>query len=132
MLPPPWAIVAILILGFNEFMTLLRNPLYLVVIFVIFLFGKALWVQLDISGVFSNGALPGLLSLSTRFLPTVMNILKRLADEGQRPTAPEHNRNQELETKSSRNGMHGNSSSDASSNITSPESGIEYSSLPRQ
>ncbi|CAL9203938.1 unnamed protein product [Musa hybrid cultivar] len=132
MLPPPWAIVAILILGFNEFMTLLRNPLYLVVIFVIFLVGKALWVQLDISGVFSNGALPGLLSLSTRFLPTVMNILKRLADEGQRPAAPEHNRNQELETKSFRNGMRSNSSSDASSNITSSESGIEYSSLPRQ
>ncbi|XP_009389470.2 protein ROOT HAIR DEFECTIVE 3 [Musa acuminata AAA Group] len=132
MLPPPWAIVAILILGFNEFMTLLRNPLYLVVIFVIFLVGKALWVQLDISGVFSNGALPGLLSLSTRFLPTVMNILKRLADEGQRPAVPEHNRNQELETKSFRNGMRSNSSSDASSNITSSESGIEYSSLPRQ
>ncbi|THU44683.1 hypothetical protein C4D60_Mb02t09940 [Musa balbisiana] len=132
MLPPPWAIVAILILGFNEFMTLLRNPLYLVVIFVIFLVGKALWVQLDISGVFCNGALPGLLSLSTRFLPTVMNILKRLADEGQRPAAPEHNRNQELETKSFRNGMRSNSSSDASSNITSSESGIEYSSLPRQ
>ncbi|WCJ28177.1 Protein ROOT HAIR DEFECTIVE 3 [Euphorbia peplus] len=27
-LPPPWAIAAILILGFNEFMMLLKNPLY--------------------------------------------------------------------------------------------------------
>ncbi|KAG9151012.1 hypothetical protein Leryth_003136, partial [Lithospermum erythrorhizon] len=27
-LPPPWAIAALVILGFNEFMTLLRNPLY--------------------------------------------------------------------------------------------------------
>ncbi|BBG98856.1 Root hair defective 3 GTP-binding protein [Prunus dulcis] len=33
-LPPPWAIVALIVLGFNEFMTLLRNPLYLGVIFV--------------------------------------------------------------------------------------------------
>ncbi|WOL03009.1 protein ROOT HAIR DEFECTIVE 3 [Canna indica] len=56
MLPPPWAIAAILVLGFNEFMTLLRNPLYLGVIFVVFLVGKALWVQLDISGEFRNGA----------------------------------------------------------------------------
>lgn len=100
-LPPPWAILALLILGFNEFMTLLRyplysllggqrlpgdihlltldlsywlilncthefyfisssffdrNPLYLGVIFVGFLIIKALWVQLDIPGVFSNGA----------------------------------------------------------------------------
>ncbi|RZC00776.1 Protein ROOT HAIR DEFECTIVE 3-like 1 isoform B [Glycine soja] len=55
-LPPPWAIVALVILGFNEFMTLLRNPLYLGVIFVGFLLIKALWVQLDVSGEFRNGA----------------------------------------------------------------------------
>nr|XP_010925000.3 LOW QUALITY PROTEIN: protein ROOT HAIR DEFECTIVE 3 [Elaeis guineensis] len=127
-LPPPWAIVAILVLGFNEFMTLLRNPLYLAVIFVAFLVGKAIWVQLDISGEFRNGALPGLLSLSTKFLPTVMNILKRLADEGQRPAAPETRRNPELDSKSFRNGVYHNSTSDASSNISSSESGAEYSS----
>lgn len=33
-----------------------RNPLYLLVIFVAFLLLKALWVQLDISGEFRNGA----------------------------------------------------------------------------
>lgn len=33
-----------------------RNPLYLGVIFVAFLLVKALWVQLDISGEFQNGA----------------------------------------------------------------------------
>nr|CAD1824264.1 unnamed protein product [Ananas comosus var. bracteatus] len=127
-LPPPWAIAAMLVLGFNEFMTLLRNPLYLAVIFVAFLVGKALWVQLDISGEFRNGALPGLLSLSTKFLPTVMNILKKLADEGQQPPAPERRRGPELDSKSFRNGVYSNSTSDASSNISSPESGVEYSS----
>ncbi|XP_020105607.1 protein ROOT HAIR DEFECTIVE 3-like [Ananas comosus] len=127
-LPPPWAIAAMLVLGFNEFMTLLRNPLYLAVIFVAFLVGKALWVQLDISGEFRNGALPGLLSLSTKFLPTVMNILKKLADEGQQPAAPERRRGPELDSKSFRNGVYSNSTSDASSNISSPESGVEYSS----
>ncbi|KAJ6715359.1 PROTEIN SEY1 [Salix viminalis] len=84
-LPPPWAIVALAVLGFNEFMTLLRNPLYLGLIFAGFLLFKALWVQLDISGEFRNGALPGLLSLSTKFVPTVMNLLRRLAEEGQKP-----------------------------------------------
>ncbi|CAA6666153.1 unnamed protein product [Spirodela intermedia] len=88
-LPPPWAIVAIVILGFNEFMTLLRNPFYLGVLFVAFLLVKALWVQLDIAGEFSNGAVTsGILALSTKFLPTVMNLLKKLADEGQRPAGP--------------------------------------------
>ncbi|XP_038976898.1 protein ROOT HAIR DEFECTIVE 3-like [Phoenix dactylifera] len=109
-------------------MTLLRNPFYLAVIFVAFLVGKAIWVQLDISGEFRNGALPGLLSLSTKFIPTLMNILKRLADEGQRPAAPETRRNTEVDSKSFRNGVYNNSTSDASSNISSSESGPEYSS----
>ncbi|KVI12326.1 Root hair defective 3 GTP-binding [Cynara cardunculus var. scolymus] len=61
-LPPPWAILALFVLGFNEFMTLLRNPLYLLFIFVGFLLLKALWVQLDIASAFENGVLRGLLT----------------------------------------------------------------------
>ncbi|TYH53414.1 hypothetical protein ES332_D09G099800v1 [Gossypium tomentosum] len=82
-LPPPWAIVALIILGFNEFLTLLRNPLYVGIIFVGYLMLKALWVQLDISGEFSHGVLPGIISLSTKFIPTIMSLLKKLAEEGQ-------------------------------------------------
>jgi hypothetical protein len=137
-LPPPWAIAAMLILGFNEFMTLLRNPLYLGVIFVAFLLFKALWVQLDISGEFRNGALPGLISLSSKFLPTVMNLLKRLAEEGQKTTTndPHRNpatndpqRNPALASNSFRNGVSASSSmsSCASSEVTS-----EYSSPPKE
>uniref|UniRef100_A0A0E0FNF0 Protein ROOT HAIR DEFECTIVE 3 homolog n=1 Tax=Oryza nivara TaxID=4536 RepID=A0A0E0FNF0_ORYNI len=127
-LPPPWALAAMAILGFNEFMTLLKNPLYLGVIFVVFLVGKAMWVQLDIAKEFQNGFLPAVLSLSTKFVPTIMNILKRLADEGQRPAAPERQREMELQPKSTRNGSHSNVTSAGSSSITSSESGPEYSS----
>ncbi|KAK1307515.1 Protein ROOT HAIR DEFECTIVE 3 [Acorus calamus] len=131
-LPPPWAMAAIFVLGFNEFMALLRNPLYLGVIFVAFLLGKALWVQLDISGEFQNGALPGLISLSTKFLPTIMNLLKRLADEGQRPAAPDSRRNPAVESNGHSNGAFSDTTSVASSNVTSSESGVEYSSPLRQ
>ncbi|KAF4399263.1 hypothetical protein G4B88_022346 [Cannabis sativa] len=119
-LPPPWAIVALVVLGFNEFMTLLRNPLYLGVIFVAFLLVKALWVQLDISGEFRNGALPGLISLSTKFLPTVMNIIKKLAEEGQVPAANNPQRNPALASKNYQNGVNASSemSSTGSSEIT--------------
>lgn len=83
-LPPPWAIAAMLLLGFNELMMLLRlflkslrmvcldiyiftlprltnlfwcrNPLYLGIIFVGYLLVKAIWVQLDISSTFHYGA----------------------------------------------------------------------------
>ncbi|KAL6491730.1 Cell wall protein rhd3 [Orobanche gracilis] len=129
-LPPPWAIAALVILGFNEFMTLLRNPLYLGVIFVGFLLLKALWVQLDISGEFRNGALPGILSLSTKFLPTVMNLLRKLAEEGQRPPTsnPQHNPSVPPNSLRSRTSDFGEKSTSATSEVTYAEDGTEYSS----
>ncbi|XP_060175649.1 protein ROOT HAIR DEFECTIVE 3 homolog 2-like isoform X1 [Lycium barbarum] len=87
-LPPAWAIVAMIILGFNEFMLLLRNPLYLFLLFVVYLLGKALWVQMDIPGEFRNGTLAGCISISSRFLPTVMDLLRRLAAEARGNPAP--------------------------------------------
>ncbi|KAK9155118.1 hypothetical protein Sjap_002598 [Stephania japonica] len=131
-LPPPWAILALVVLGFNEFMALLRNPLYLGVFFVAYLVLKALWVQLNISNEFRNGALPGLLSLSTKFLPTVMNLLKKLAEEGNRPTAAAPPRNPTLEPNLGNGvGVEDDSSSRVSSNVTS-ENGVEYSSPLRK
>ncbi|KAH0688425.1 hypothetical protein KY290_020065 [Solanum tuberosum] len=128
-LPPPWAIVAMVVLGFNEFMTLLRNPLYLGFIFVAYLLFKALWVQMDISGEFRNGVLPGLLSLSTKFLPTVMNLLKRLAEEGQGMANGQPQGNPALSSKSFRGSTNdqGDVSTSGTSEVTS-ENGTEYSS----
>ncbi|KAL8260796.1 hypothetical protein R6Q59_024845 [Mikania micrantha] len=128
-LPPPWAIAALAILGFNEFMTLLRNPLWLLVIFVGYLLSKALWVQLDISGEFRNGMLPGILSLSTKFLPTVTNLLRKLAEEGQKPVSANSEK-----THSNHPHVLGNfqgvESSTGSSNVTM-ENGPEYTSPSR-
>ncbi|CAM8920411.1 unnamed protein product [Rhodiola kirilowii] len=133
-MPPPWAMVALVVLGFNEFMTLLKNPLWLGVIFIAYLLIKALWVQLDISGEFRNGALPGLLSLSTKFLPTVMNLLKKLAEQGQAPAAanPQHNPLQV--SKSIYSGVNGttNVSSSNLSEITSADDGSVASSSSKQ
>lgn len=95
-LPPPWVLVALVVLGFNEFMTLLRNPIYIGVIFVLYLLGKALFVQLDIAGEFQHGFLSGILSLSAKFLPTIMALLKRLADEGQKFSGSETSSNTTL------------------------------------
>ncbi|CAL9122736.1 unnamed protein product [Musa textilis] len=134
-LPPPWAILAIAILGFNELMVLLsRNPLYLLVIFVVFLLFKALWVQLDVSSLFQNGILSGFLSLSTRFLPTVMDILRRLADEGQgQPHVPQNPQHPPLDPLSFRRDSQRQAqlsnpvpdASSSSSTLSSPRSGVE-------
>ncbi|GFQ04473.1 protein root hair defective 3 homolog 2 [Phtheirospermum japonicum] len=127
-LPPPWAILAMIVLGFNEFMLLLRNPLYLLVIFVTFLLGKAIWVQINIPGLFQNGIVSGLIALSTRFLPTVTNILRRLADEGVDRSATTHQR---LVSQSFRNQKQQQSDSASSSSpdsSVSTETGSGYSS----
>jgi hypothetical protein len=120
-LPPPWAILALVVLGFNEFMTLLRNPLWLLVLFVGYLVSKALWVQLNISGEFQNGVLPGLLSLSTKFIPTVMNLLKKLAEEGQ---APPTNSNQSMNSTAQSEVTTNGESSSSSSSGSSPAKNV--------
>ncbi|ONM40599.1 Protein ROOT HAIR DEFECTIVE 3 [Zea mays] len=59
-----------------------------------------------------------------------MNILKRLADEGQAPAAaPERQREMELQPKPTRNGSsYTNATSAGSSSVTTSEIGPEYSS----
>ncbi|XP_009341194.2 protein ROOT HAIR DEFECTIVE 3 homolog 2 isoform X2 [Pyrus x bretschneideri] len=137
-LPPPWAIMAMIVLGFNEFMMLLKNPLYLMVLFVAFLLSKALWVQMDITGQFQHGALSGILSISSRFLPTVMNLLRKLAEEAQGNQTPEAQRRPvSLSSQSYRNetpqpnpATSSFPESSVSSNISSSDTGMEYSSPP--
>ncbi|RLN00481.1 hypothetical protein C2845_PM06G33430 [Panicum miliaceum] len=82
-LPPPWAIVAMAVLGFNEIMTLLRNPIYLFLLFVGYLIVKALAVQLDVNREFQNGVVPGIISVSTKLLPTIQNLVNKVAAEQQ-------------------------------------------------
>jgi len=136
-LPSPWIILAMIVLGFNEFMLLLKNPLYLMITFVVFLLAKALWVQMDIPEEFRHGYLAGVLSISSRFLPTVMNLLRRLVEEAQGHPAPEAPRpTQSLASNISKSQTFQQNSSVSSSvpdssvstQISSTESGVEYSS----
>ncbi|KAL5206171.1 hypothetical protein ABZP36_034380 [Zizania latifolia] len=82
-LPPPWAMVAIAVLGFNEIMVLLRNPIYMFLLFVGYLMVKALAVQLDINREFQNGVVPGIISISAKLVPTLQNLLNKVATEQQ-------------------------------------------------
>ncbi|KAA3479113.1 protein ROOT HAIR DEFECTIVE 3-like protein 2-like [Gossypium australe] len=134
-LPPPWAIVAMVVLGFNEFMLLLRNPLYLMFLFVAFLLSKAMWVQMDVPGQFQHGTLAGLISISSRFIPTVMNLLKRLAEEAQGHRTPESPRQQQssvafqsFRNQSQLNPTSSIAQSSVSSNVSVSDSSVEYSS----
>ena len=42
-MPPLWAIAAMVVLGFNEFLAVLYNPFWLVLLLLLFLFGKTVY-----------------------------------------------------------------------------------------
>uniref|UniRef100_A0A0E0RA61 GB1/RHD3-type G domain-containing protein n=1 Tax=Oryza rufipogon TaxID=4529 RepID=A0A0E0RA61_ORYRU len=74
-LPPAWTVLLLAILGYNEFIFLLRNPLYLLGLFVAFVVSYAAWLQYDITAYFRHGTLSGLLTITSGFLPTIMDII---------------------------------------------------------
>lgn len=41
--PPLWAILALLVLGFDEFVAVLYNPLWLILVIFLVLFGKTVY-----------------------------------------------------------------------------------------
>ncbi|KAE8803963.1 protein ROOT HAIR DEFECTIVE 31 [Hordeum vulgare] len=85
-----WAMVAMAVLGFDEIMMLLRNPIYMFFLFVGYLLVRALAVQLDIGREFQNGMVPGILSVSAKLLPTMQNLLTKsqLISSSRNRTAP--------------------------------------------
>ncbi|KAH0445894.1 hypothetical protein IEQ34_025274 [Dendrobium chrysotoxum] len=76
-MPPLWAVAAILVLGANEFIAVLYNPLYLILIGTIVLFVSTVYKELDVDGELANGLLPGAISLASKFIPTVKEVTRR-------------------------------------------------------
>lgn len=76
---------------------------------------------------FSCFQLPGVISLATKFVPTIMNLMKRLAEEGNNPAA---NNPQRHTSRNNTNAVPVGSSvsSSSSSNITALENGNRYTS----
>lgn len=74
--------------------------------------------------------LPGLISLSSKLVPTIMNMIKRLADEGASAAANDPHRNPPLASKNFTN--EGNASSEMSSSASSGLTESDYSSPSKQ
>lgn len=70
-MPPLWALAAMVVLGFNEFLALLYNPLMLLLLIALLLFAKTVYSELDIDAEMEAGLLPGLLSIMHKLVPTV-------------------------------------------------------------
>lgn len=75
--PPLWTLLAIVLLGFNEFMSLLKNPLLLLVLVGLVLLVRTVYVELDVEAELQNGALPAAISIAHKLVPTIKAVLAR-------------------------------------------------------
>ena len=82
--PPVWAIVAMFVLGFNELISVLRNPLWLVFILILLAFARTVYQELDVEGELQNGLLPGIMNLSVKFVPTIKTVVERTIQAGKK------------------------------------------------
>jgi protein SEY1 len=80
-LPPLWAIIAMIFLGFNEFVAVLRNPLLLIFIVILVMFGRTVYNELDVEAEMSRGLLPGVMALSSKFMPVVTSVTLRTIEQ---------------------------------------------------
>ena len=76
-MPPLWALVAIVLLGYNELISVLYNPLWLVALVLFCLFSKTVYDELEVDAEMQYGLLPGTLALSHKFIPTVRAVARR-------------------------------------------------------
>lgn len=72
--PPIWAMLMILFLGWNEFVAVVWNPIYLVLGLVGFVFGYMLYAELDVDARMQQGWVSGLLSIWSNFGDAVRNV----------------------------------------------------------
>jgi len=80
-LPPIWAIIAMIFLGFNEFVAVVRNPLLLLFLVVLIMFGRTVYNELEVEAEMARGLLPGAMALSSKFMPVVSSVTLRTIEQ---------------------------------------------------
>lgn len=72
---PSWAILAMIVLGWNELWALLSSPVLLVVLGVLAFVGSKLWIELDASAKLQKGLVPGIIVLAGEVGPALTKLL---------------------------------------------------------
>ena len=87
--PPLWAMAAMVVLGFDELLWLLRSPVTLLCLGCALLFARALYAQMDVeSTVAALGWLPSLAVLGARLVPAAVAVLSKLLEAGMAAGTP--------------------------------------------
>ena len=72
--PPLWTLLAMLVLGWNELISLLYNPVLLVFLVLLFVFGRAVFVRIDLGSELEKGFVPALVSISLKLTPILIEV----------------------------------------------------------
>lgn len=80
-LPPLWAMVAMVLLGWNEAMSILTSPLKLVLLVMGLLFAKTVYQELEVDSEMQHGLLPGCVALAAKFVPTMKQVARRTGEQ---------------------------------------------------
>mmetsp|Transcript_29954 Transcript_29954/g.41475 ORF Transcript_29954/g.41475 Transcript_29954/m.41475 type:complete len:854 (-) Transcript_29954:192-2753(-) len=84
---PLWALAAMVILGFDEAMAMLYNPLYLVLAVAFVALAKGVYERLDVQAEMSLGLLPGLVALAPKLMPALVEFIQDTLQKGQQLAA---------------------------------------------
>ena len=77
--PPLWTILAMAVLGWNELVSLLRNPVLLVLLVVLFVFVRAVYTRIDLGAELEKGFIPAMISISLKLTPIVVEVCQQFA-----------------------------------------------------
>lgn len=80
--PPVWALFAIMFLGWNEFVAVIWNPIYLIFGFLAFMFGWMLYSELDVDARMQQGWIAGSLSIWNNLGDAVRSVSERTIHTG--------------------------------------------------
>ncbi|GBF96639.1 hypothetical protein Rsub_09272 [Raphidocelis subcapitata] len=80
--PPVWALAAILLLGWNEFVAVIWNPVYLIFGFLTFMFGWMLYSELDVDARMQQGWVTGILGIWSNLGDALRTVSERAVQTG--------------------------------------------------
>ena len=68
-------------MGWNEFIALLYNPVLLVLLILLFVFGRAVYTRIDIAAELEKGFIPALISISLKLTPILVEVAGQFAGQ---------------------------------------------------
>eukprot|EP01025_Chloroclados_australasicus_P021685 TRINITY_DN2272_c1_g1_i2.p1 TRINITY_DN2272_c1_g1~~TRINITY_DN2272_c1_g1_i2.p1 ORF type:complete len:863 (-),score=113.96 TRINITY_DN2272_c1_g1_i2:497-2974(-) len=123
-MPPIWALLLLVFLGFDEMVAVVYSPVYLIVVLILGAFFYTVWRELDVENEMQKGLLPGVITLGRRFYPTMKKVSANTLNSLQTFISDRSDDNNNTSTGSMQSGFSFNSTVTAQTNSMGSQNGI--------